>query len=260
MSQAQKAPEPGMEDLLASIRRAINEDSAARAGHVDTSQGFTGPMRGLHPSDQRPGSLPDRPRPEFADLRNRRADSSDRLPGGFAGILSGQAVLSGGQAIRDNAGVAVRTSAAEPVDLREFHAEQDRETTMDSESMAGDDVPPVSAQPAATDEDDIASEQVRYYRLREPRPRHGLALPDPQRHDAARMGMLSPEAAAGAEAAFSHLADTLISRAAGERSIEDITRELLRPMLKQWLDENLPALVERLVREEIERVARRGGR
>jgi cell pole-organizing protein PopZ len=29
-------------------------------------------------------------------------------------------------------------------------------------------------------------------------------------------------------------------------------------MLKQWLDENLPSLVERLVREEIERVARRG--
>jgi cell pole-organizing protein PopZ len=31
-------------------------------------------------------------------------------------------------------------------------------------------------------------------------------------------------------------------------------------MLKQWLDENLPEMVERLVREEIARVARRGGR
>ena len=72
--------------------------------------------------------------------------------------------------------------------------------------------------------------------------------------------MLSPEAAAGAEAAFGRLADSLMSRAVGERSIEDITRELLRTMLKQWLDEHLPALVERLVREEIERVARRGGR
>jgi cell pole-organizing protein PopZ len=34
---------------------------------------------------------------------------------------------------------------------------------------------------------------------------------------------------------------------------------MLRPMLKQWLDDNLPAVVERLVRAEIERVAR-GGR
>jgi uncharacterized protein len=37
-----------------------------------------------------------------------------------------------------------------------------------------------------------------------------------------------------------------------------MTRDLLRGMLKQWLDDNLPALVESLVREEIERVARRG--
>ena len=40
---------------------------------------------------------------------------------------------------------------------------------------------------------------------------------------------------------------------------ENMTREILRPMLKAWLDENLPSLVERLVRAEIQRVAR-GGR
>jgi hypothetical protein len=38
--------------------------------------------------------------------------------------------------------------------------------------------------------------------------------------------------------------------------IENVARELLRPMLKTWLDDNLPTLVERLVRAEIERVAR----
>jgi cell pole-organizing protein PopZ len=37
-----------------------------------------------------------------------------------------------------------------------------------------------------------------------------------------------------------------------------LRRELLKVMLKQWLDENLPPMVERLVREEIERVARTG--
>ena len=41
--------------------------------------------------------------------------------------------------------------------------------------------------------------------------------------------------------------------------IENLTREMLRPMLKNWLDDNLPSLVERLVRAEIQRVAR-GGR
>ncbi len=38
--------------------------------------------------------------------------------------------------------------------------------------------------------------------------------------------------------------------------MEDMAREMLKPMLREWLDDNLPTLVERMVREEIERVAR----
>jgi uncharacterized protein len=40
------------------------------------------------------------------------------------------------------------------------------------------------------------------------------------------------------------------------RSFDEIAEAMLRPMLQEWLDDNLPTLVERLVREEIERVAR----
>jgi cell pole-organizing protein PopZ len=40
------------------------------------------------------------------------------------------------------------------------------------------------------------------------------------------------------------------------RSLDEIAQDMLRPMLQDWLDDNLPTLVERLVREEIERVAR----
>ena len=40
------------------------------------------------------------------------------------------------------------------------------------------------------------------------------------------------------------------------RTLEDLVREMLRPMLKTWLDDNLPGMVERLVRAEIERVSR----
>ena len=43
---------------------------------------------------------------------------------------------------------------------------------------------------------------------------------------------------------------------ASSRTLDDIASEMLRPMLQEWLDDNLPTLVERLVREEIERVAR----
>jgi uncharacterized protein len=44
----------------------------------------------------------------------------------------------------------------------------------------------------------------------------------------------------------------------GETSLEGLTRELLRPMLKDWLDTNLPAMVEALVAKEIERIAKKG--
>jgi cell pole-organizing protein PopZ len=70
--------------------------------------------------------------------------------------------------------------------------------------------------------------------------------------------MMSAEASATANASFNRLAAALVGRSMGDRSVEDVAREMLRGMLKQWLDENLPALVEQLVREEIERVARRG--
>jgi len=38
------------------------------------------------------------------------------------------------------------------------------------------------------------------------------------------------------------------------RTLQDLVQEMLRPMLKSWLDDNLPSLVERLVRAEIERL------
>jgi uncharacterized protein len=84
----------------------------------------------------------------------------------------------------------------------------------------------------------------------------------PARHAASDpSGILSSDASVATASAFNRLADTIVAQAtAGTRSIEDITCEVLRPMLKSWLDEHLPRVVERLVREEIERVARRGGR
>ncbi len=45
----------------------------------------------------------------------------------------------------------------------------------------------------------------------------------------------------------------------GETSLEEMTRALLKPMLAQWLDANLPDMVEKLVRAEIERIAGKRG-
>jgi cell pole-organizing protein PopZ len=56
------------------------------------------------------------------------------------------------------------------------------------------------------------------------------------------------------ESAFNTLAHTVLSNNA--RTLEDLVKEMLRPMLKSWLDDNLPGLVERIVKAEIERVSR----
>ncbi|MDE1931923.1 MAG: DUF2497 domain-containing protein [Alphaproteobacteria bacterium] len=49
------------------------------------------------------------------------------------------------------------------------------------------------------------------------------------------------------------------SAMSGDRALEEATRELLKPLLKAWLDTNLPPLIERIVREEIARLAREAG-
>jgi len=42
----------------------------------------------------------------------------------------------------------------------------------------------------------------------------------------------------------------------GPKTIEDLVKEVMRPMIREWLDANLPSLVERLVGREIERLTR----
>jgi uncharacterized protein len=67
-------------------------------------------------------------------------------------------------------------------------------------------------------------------------------------------GLLAPATTAALDAAFNALAQT--AQAPRGRTVEELVSELMRPMLKTWLDENLPAIVERLVRAEIERISR----
>jgi cell pole-organizing protein PopZ len=69
-----------------------------------------------------------------------------------------------------------------------------------------------------------------------------------------RAEMLSNTTVSAVESAFNALATTVLSNNA--RTLEDLVKEMLRPMLKSWLDDNLPNMVERIVKAEIERVSR----
>jgi uncharacterized protein len=86
---------------------------------------------------------------------------------------------------------------------------------------------------------------------------------EPAREPSAQAAeLVAPEAAAAAAMAMGNLMRTL---AADRRpkvwsegpTLEDLVRVTLRPLLKEWLDANLPPIVERLVRAEIERVVGR---
>ena len=68
--------------------------------------------------------------------------------------------------------------------------------------------------------------------------------------------ILSPPTTNAAAGALARLAGTLrISDTPGQ-TVEGVVRELLKPMLKEWLDKNLPAIVESRVEAELERIAR----
>jgi cell pole-organizing protein PopZ len=82
-----------------------------------------------------------------------------------------------------------------------------------------------------------------------PRPPPALSMPAPLNEQ-----IISSATAAAVDSAFSALAQTVLVQNA--KTLEDLVKEMLRPMLQHWLDNNLPTLVERLVRQEIERVAR----
>lgn len=67
--------------------------------------------------------------------------------------------------------------------------------------------------------------------------------------------LVSETVAAAAAASFGQLSAT-IAMPATDRTLEDVVREMLRPMLQQWLDANLPGIVQDAVQTEVDRIAR----
>ena len=120
-------------------------------------------------------------------------------------------------------------------------------------------------EPVFDDEDDIL-DLTEAYEAPEPAPvfqSEDLEAYAPPPSKAAPVPMpvieeaiVSHVAEAAAASAFGHLAQTIAMPGHG-RTLEDVVRELLRPMLKAWLDENLPTIVQATVDEEVSRIARR---
>ena len=246
MTQPAKVQEPSMEEILASIRRIIADDEAkppiaekaasAAAAAKPEKSGAAAPaakapvMNDIPPSAvvaaqataAKPAPPPIAPAPAPA-----ASNSQDDIDAMLAGL--------------DEA-----TSEAE---IRP--PQPDGEVFELTDEMALPDAPPSSFH-KIDPEDDLEFTETEAARAMhrqpafEPPPFESPAAPPPQ--------MLSRSTVSAVESAFNTLANTVLSNNA--RTLEDLVKEMLRPMLKSWLDDNLPGLVERIVKAEIERVSR----
>src|SRR6185312_5101433 len=199
MSQAVKAQEPSMEEILASIRRIIADDDAAKP--AEPAAKSAPPLAAVPPAS--------------AAAEQDKADT----------MLAKAPEPAPGADVLDLTESMTAPPAEPAPSFRTIEAGPDVVFT--------DRAPEPPEAPAA--------------RMEEPR-RQYVQAEEPDR------ALVSRATAAAVDSAFNSLAQTVLGNNA--RTLEDLVKEMLRPMLKSWLDDNLPNLVERIVRDEIERVSR----
>jgi cell pole-organizing protein PopZ len=124
--------------------------------------------------------------------------------------------------------------------------------------MQFDDLGPLGSQSYAKADDSLVSKPAeRSVRFASESPEPPSTIDEARRQfveDRRGGPIVSPRTSAAVDTAFNSLATTVLGQ--NSRTLEDLVREMLRPMLKAWLDDNLPNMVERLVKAEIERVSR----
>ena len=214
-----------MEEILASIRRIIADDDAlplVRRPALVTREPAATPVS---TEPERRSDLPRQPAASSPALQVHLVavpeSSSPRAPGEADAAIAEQPQLSAG--------------AARP----ESH-------------QAGDEG--YGAQGRMAEEYELRG-PVRDEAFREEE--HGASVTAREHRDNERTRLVSPATDASVASSFQSLATSMFLR--DSDLIARTAREMLQPMLKAWLDDNLPVMVERLVRAEIERVAR-GGR
>ena len=230
MSQAAKAQEPSMEEILASIRRIIADDDAAKA-----------PPRAAEPVKMAPppspSSAPAPPvRPAAQPAAKPAAAAKATPPSPTPAVTSVQDDIDAMFASAEP-----KPNGAEPADVLDL-----------TEAMQAPAEPP---KPAVRRID--GASDVVYHETALEMPTVEVARRQFEEQTGPERGLLSPAATAAVDSAFNSLAQTVLVQ--NSRTLDDLVREMLRPMLKTWLDDNLPTMVERMVRAEIERVSRGRG-
>jgi cell pole-organizing protein PopZ len=257
MTQPAKVQEPSMEEILASIRRIIADDEAKPPAAEQP------PAADKPPVAEKPASpaAPAKPeKPAAAAPAARPAVMTDIPPAAQAAAKAASPV----KPAAPEPPAAVVSNSQDDIDallngLDEVtSADEVRPPLPDGEVFELTDAmavpePPKPAFHKIEPDDDLeftetaAARAVHRQPAYEPPPFESAAPPQAQQ-------ILSRSTVSAVESAFNTLANTVLSNNA--RTLEDLVKEMLRPMLKSWLDDNLPGLVERIVKAEIERVSR----
>lgn len=259
MTQPAKVTEPSMEEILASIRRIIADDEAkpppADAAKPEKAAAPAAPPKPQAISDIPPSKVaPAKPAAEkpVPPPAAKPAPVPPPAAAAAADASNNQDDIDALLAGLDTATAAPEIRAPEP----EPEPEPDVLELTDDMAMAMEPTPPPPPPSFRKVEprDDLEFAES-------PQPRPTPASYAPVDYDAPPMPpqqpILAQSTVSAVESAFNSLAHTVLSSNA--RTLEDLVKEMLRPMLKSWLDDNLPGLVERIVKAEIERVSR-GGR
>ena len=271
MTQPAKVQEPSMEEILASIRRIIADDEAKPpAGDNRPSAGEAKPSaaEAKSPAAEKPASPAAPPKPAAPPPKPAIADiPPSKLPAASAAAekkaappppapppAAPAAAASNNQDDID----ALLNGLDEATTEDEIRPPQpDGEVFELTDEMAVPDVtpPPPTSFHKIEPEDDVEFAESAASRAINRAPAYAPPAFDPPPAPAGPAGqILSQTTVSAVESAFNTLAHTVLSNNA--RTLEDLVKEMLRPMLKSWLDDNLPGLVERIVKAEIERVSR----
>ncbi len=147
----------------------------------------------------------------------------------------------------------------EPVMIDDPHPEP-ADVTMEADVLDLAEVATVAQapEPVMIEPEPLAAHEPIPEMVFDPIPQPVAAAPAPIRDVAALEDrIVSDNTGSLVSQAFQSLSRHTAMPAVG-RSLEDVVVELLRPMLRGWLDDHLPGIVEKLVKAEIERVARGG--
>jgi uncharacterized protein len=256
MSQPAKVQEPSMEEILASIRRIIADDEAKPpVADKPASPAVAAKPAVPAPAVKAPVTN-DIPPPASAAPKAAPANAPPPAAPPPKPVPAPAATNSQDDIDAMLAGLDEATSEAE---IRP--PQPDGEVFELTDEMALPEPPPPAFHKVDPQDDVEFTEPPRLAepsRLAEsPRPtyRQPAFEPPPFESPAApAQQILSRSTVSAVESAFNSLANTVLSNNA--RTLEDLVKEMLRPMLKSWLDDNLPGLVERIVKAEIERVSR----